>query len=211
MRNLTVFDGFQEVDASNAAEKSFTISGFKAPTTGTVNVNVSAIAYEGDRGTTGDYMKLNNTQLGTALSPRSNFFDSAIGFNGANVLTRSPSDLNNLGFDIENLGADGSIPNAATSATVSFDTNGDGYHLGLFATAINLWAPDFRRRRRPSSTTTATRRRVLATCCSSRSSTTTPAKARRWARSRLTPSPPGSSTCRARSCCWPTPARLRGP
>ncbi|MER7797622.1 hypothetical protein [Microbacterium sp. NPDC096154] len=143
MRNITVFDGFQEANASFTGEKSFTISGFKAPTTGTVNVNVSAIAYEGDRGTTGDYMKLNNTQLATALSPGSNFFDSAIGYNGANVTTRTPNYVNNLGYDIKNLGANGSIPNGATTARVSFATSGDGYHLGMVATSINLWAPDF--------------------------------------------------------------------
>jgi len=143
LRNLTVFDGFQEVDAHDPSEKSFAITGFRAPSTGPVNVNVSAIAYEGDRGTTGDYFRLNNTQLATALSPGSNFFDSAIGFNGANVTTRAPNSVNNLGFDIKNLGANGSIGNGATSATARFATSGDGYHLGMFAFAINLWAPDF--------------------------------------------------------------------
>ncbi len=101
------------------------------------------VAYEGDYSTSGDTATLNSTQLGTALSPGSNFFNGTNDNRGTSVTARDPADLNNLGFDIKNVGASGVIPNSATSATLSLTSTGDRYFPGVVTSAINLYAPDF--------------------------------------------------------------------
>ena len=141
LRNLTVFDGFALVQS--AAPQTITVSGFQAPLAGAVGVQLSMVAYEGDLAQSGDSASLNGTQLATALSPGSNFFNSANGLNGASVATRTPADVNMLGFDIKNLGASGAIPNGATSAQFQFSSTGDTYYPGVLGLAINLYAPDF--------------------------------------------------------------------
>lgn len=141
LRNLTVFDGFNAVSGGNP--QNITVSGFQAPLAGTVDAQLTMVAYEGDLSQTGDFTRLNSTQLATALSPGSNFFDSANGLSGALVTTRTPADRNQLGFDIKNLGVSGAIPNGATSARFTFSSNGDIYYPGVVGMAINLYAPDF--------------------------------------------------------------------
>lgn len=141
LRNLTVFDGFNVVQSGSP--QSISISGFQAPQAGAVDAQLTMLAYEGDLSQTGDFTRLNNTQLATALSPGSNFFNSANDINGASAPTRTPAYRNMLGFDIKNLGASGAIPNNATSATFTFSSNGDVYYPGVVGLAINLYAPDF--------------------------------------------------------------------
>ncbi|MEX0427867.1 hypothetical protein AB3X52_09565 [Nocardioides sp. DS6] len=141
LRNLTVFDGFNAVGAG--APQNITVNGFTAPPYGTVDAQLTMVAYEGDLAQTGDYTRLNNTQLATGISPGSNFFDSTNDVNGSSVSSRTPADRNMLGFDIKNLGASGAIPNDATSATFTFSSNGDVYYPGVVGLAINLYAPDY--------------------------------------------------------------------
>ncbi|MDR0848803.1 MAG: DUF11 domain-containing protein [Propionibacteriaceae bacterium] len=141
LRNLTVYQGFNTVSAGNP--QTINVSGFKAPTAGTVDVQLTMLAYEGDISQTGDYTRLNNTQLATVLSPGTNFMNSAFGLNGVVNTTRDPADRNLFGFDIKNIGASGAIANSATSATFTFSSNGDVYYPGMVGLAINLYAPDF--------------------------------------------------------------------
>jgi len=141
LRNLTVFDGFDVVQQGNP--QNVTVSGFQAPLSGTVDAQLTMVAYEGDLSQTGDYTRLDNTQLASAVSPGSNFFDSVDELNGASVTTRTPADRNMLGFDIKNLGASGAIGNGDTSAQFTFSSNGDVYYPGVVGLAINLYAPDF--------------------------------------------------------------------
>ncbi|MDR1853027.1 MAG: hypothetical protein LBR21_10355, partial [Propionibacteriaceae bacterium] len=79
LRNLTVFDGF---NAETGSPISITVSGFKAPAAGSVDAQLSMLAWEGDLASTGDYTTLNSTQLASAASPGSNFFDSVASYNG---------------------------------------------------------------------------------------------------------------------------------
>ncbi|MCL2666509.1 MAG: hypothetical protein FWF02_02230 [Micrococcales bacterium] len=141
LRNLTVFDGFDMVSTSNP--QTITIDGFLAPWTGPVDAQLSMVAYEGDLYQAPDYSLLNTTQLATALSPGSNFFNATNDTNGTSVTTRIPADKNMLGFDIKNIGASGAIPNGATSATFTFSSGGDTYYPGVLTTAISIYSPDF--------------------------------------------------------------------
>ncbi len=141
LRNLTVFDGFNMV--TNGKPQTIKVSGFQAPLSGPVDTQLSMVVYEGDPSQTGDYAKLNNTQLATAVSPGANFFNSTDDLRGTMVTSRNPAYTNMLGFDIKNLALSGTIGNGDTSATFSFSSNGDTYYPGVLATAINLYAPDF--------------------------------------------------------------------
>ncbi|MDR1634951.1 MAG: DUF11 domain-containing protein [Bifidobacteriaceae bacterium] len=141
LRNLTVFDGFNTV--GSGYPQNVEVSDFTTPLVGPVDVQLSMVVYEGDLAQTGDYALLNTTQLATAMSPGTNFFDSVNSLAGQSVTTRTPADRNMLGFDIKNLGASGIIPNGATTAQFSFSSAGDVYYPGVLALAINLYAPDF--------------------------------------------------------------------
>src|SRR5918997_1425016 len=141
LRNLTVFDGFNVVE--RGAPQTVRVSGFLAPQSVPVDAQLTMLSYEGDLAQTGDFTRLNSTQLATSLSPGSNFFNSTNDVSGASVGTRTPAHRNMLGFDIKNIGASGAIPNSATSATFTFSSNGDVYYPGVVGLAINLYAPDF--------------------------------------------------------------------
>lgn len=145
LRNLTVFDGFASVSSGNS--QTISLSGFLAPLAGPVQTQLGMVAYEGDLGLTGDSARLTSgsksTQLSTGVSPGSNFFNSTNDLNGQNVTTRNPTDRNMLGFDIKNFGAPNTMPNGATSATITLGTNGDQYFPGVVTTAIDLFAPNF--------------------------------------------------------------------
>ncbi|NYJ01717.1 putative repeat protein (TIGR01451 family)/fimbrial isopeptide formation D2 family protein/LPXTG-motif cell wall-anchored protein [Nocardioides thalensis] len=141
LRNLTIFDGFSAV--GSGTPETVTVSGFTAPLSGPVDTQLSMVAYEGDLSTSGDFARLNNTQLADGISPGSNFFNGTNDLYGTSVTTRSPADRNMLGYDIKNLGASGAIPNGATSATFTFGSSGDVYFPGVVGLAINLYAPDF--------------------------------------------------------------------
>ncbi|MCL2737001.1 MAG: hypothetical protein FWD75_10320, partial [Propionibacteriaceae bacterium] len=141
LRNLTVFDGFNNV--GNNSPQTITVSGFLTPVSGQVNAQLAMVAYEGDLSQTGDRTTLNNTQLATAVSPGSNFFNSTNDYYGQIVTSGNPADRNLLGYDIKNLGTSGVIPNGATSATFAFSSTGDAYYPGVLGIGIDLYAPDF--------------------------------------------------------------------
>src|SRR6478609_2254038 len=141
LRNLTVFDGLADVGQNDP--QPITISGFTTPVTGTVNARIGVIAYEGDRGSTGDRATLNNTQLATTLSQGTNFFNGANDNNGTLVRARNPADVNMLGFDIKNFDAPGILANSATSARIDLASTSERYFPGVVTTAIDVFAPDF--------------------------------------------------------------------
>jgi uncharacterized repeat protein (TIGR01451 family) len=141
-RNLTVFDGYA-VQQSNDPALNIPISGFTAPTSGTVNAEVGVVAYEGDLGITGDTMALNGKQLSDAVTPANNFFNASISSLGVLQTAKNPNYVNQMGFDAKIIQAPaGTIPNSATSATITLTTSGDGYFPGVVTTAIDLYAPN---------------------------------------------------------------------
>ncbi len=156
-RNLAVFDGLVSV---SAAAVNITVSPFTTPPAGAVNARIGVVAYDGDRGTVGDALKMNSsdgatsTPLSAALfdtaRPAGNFFDSSISQAGSDTaISRTPSYANQLGFDIAMLDVLSSglnagnaiIKNNATSATLNLTTTGDVYYPGVVTTAIEIYAP----------------------------------------------------------------------
>ncbi len=104
---------------------TITVDGFiRAP--GTERTRVSLTAYEGDRGTSGDRFLVNGANIaeptGTGPQPANNFFISAS--DGA----LNPQRINNLSIDAKDFSLPlGTIPVGATSASLTFATNGDTY------------------------------------------------------------------------------------
>ena len=140
-RNLSIFDGFQVVNSGNP-NVPIPVSGFQTPATGPVRTRLGFVVYEGDRGSTGDGVRLNTTTLSDPSNPATNFFNSAISRDGAAVTTKNPDFVNQLGFDAPIVRADGVLPNGATSATIRLTTTGETYFPGVVTFATELSAPD---------------------------------------------------------------------
>ncbi len=139
-RNLTVFDGFQTVSGANPTI-TIPVSGFETPLTGPVRTTLGFMAYEGDRGMTGDTARLDATTLTDAVNPATNFFNSTISYHGSLVTTKSPSYPNQLGFDTDLMDASGILSNGATSATIQAHTGGETFLPGVITFATDLYAP----------------------------------------------------------------------
>lgn len=151
-RNLSVFNGFKAVCSSGTftggvgtQTVAIPLSGFATPKYGAVNAKVGVMGYEGDAGITGDQLLFNSSPMSDAQHSASNYWCSIISRSGSLVTTRSPSWTNNLGFDCSIVALANTnnavLGNDATSATVSFYTNGDTYYPAMLTTAIDLYTP----------------------------------------------------------------------
>jgi uncharacterized repeat protein (TIGR01451 family) len=140
-RNLTIFDGFAQVDNNNTVPLN--VSGFKTPLTGPVNTQLGIVSYEGDLTLTGDSLTLNGTTLFDLAHPAGNFFNSGISNLGAPVTTKTPDYRNQLGFDasVQAVPA-GVVPNGATSADIVLKTVGDRYLPGVVYFRTDIYAPE---------------------------------------------------------------------
>lgn len=143
-RNLTVFDGYEVVrtSPSSDATKTITVSGMHAPPTGAVTARIGVIAYDGDRGYTGDSLDLNGQAVSDASHPADDIFNSSVANLGTAVAGRNPSYDNLLGFDSSIFTAPaGSVANNATSASIHLTTGDETYYPGVVTSAIDLFAP----------------------------------------------------------------------
>ena len=139
-RNLTVFDGYASV-TSGIPPVSIPLSDFRTPPSGPVRTTVGVVAYEGDLGTSGDSLALNQTTLSDAANPANNFFNSSITSGGVPFTVKNPNFVNQLGFDSNMVAANGVLPNGATSATITLKTSSDQYFPGVVTFATDLFAP----------------------------------------------------------------------
>jgi uncharacterized repeat protein (TIGR01451 family) len=141
-RNLTVFDGFETVNSGDAP-REFSVSGFRTPRSGPVRSKLGFVAYEGDLSLGGDKAYLNSRKLqDSGPASADNFFNSTISNQGANVTSKDPNYVNQLGFDADIADATGYLPNGATSGAIKLETTGDTYLPGVIFIATDLFAPD---------------------------------------------------------------------
>ncbi len=142
LRNLTVFDGLANVDSSNPTV-NIPVSGFLTPMTGPVNAQVGAVAFEGDRGITGDRLRVNGTDISDAWNPADNFFNSSVSLLGTRFSAKTPDYTNLMAVDADVIAVPaGVIPNGATSATLTFTSSGDGYYPAVATFQVNVYVPD---------------------------------------------------------------------
>ncbi|MGZ4179392.1 MAG: hypothetical protein ACXVUL_01720 [Solirubrobacteraceae bacterium] len=142
-RNLTVFDGLQSVTQSKPA-LTIPVSGFQTPLSGPVRTKLGFVAYEGDRGLTGDSATLDGKALSDAVNPANNLFNSAISVDGRNLTDKTPDYVNQLGFDAKLIRIDGTLANGATSAKIALRTSSDQYLPHVITFATDLYAPVIR-------------------------------------------------------------------
>jgi len=140
LKNLSVFDGKSSVSSGGVKSATISVKGFKTPPTGTVKTELGFVAFEGDRGTTGDSVKIDGSTVSDAMSPASNFFDSAISLYGSTVKSRTPNYSNQLGYDAKIVRADGKLKNNSSSTSVVIATSSDGYQLNALSFATELYA-----------------------------------------------------------------------
>ena len=142
-RNLTVFDGLQSVTQGKPAV-TIPVSGFQTPLSGPVRTKLGFVAYEGDRGLTGDSATLDGKALSDKVNAANNFFNSVISVDGQNFTDKTPDYVNQLGFDAKLIGIDGLLANGATSATIGLKTSSDQYLPQVITFATDLYAPVIR-------------------------------------------------------------------
>ena len=152
IRQLRIFDGFASVSGTPVDS---TVSGFRTPDAGAFVVKLGVMAFEGDRGITGDQLLISKdgttfNALSDALNPATNFFNSTIAQDGIsfsntqlNPPLRNPgttaNNNNSIGLDIDRIALDGPgtfFDNNQTSLNLRFTTNGDVYQVTTFTTAI---------------------------------------------------------------------------
>jgi large repetitive protein len=143
IRNIVVYDGYANVirSESQTVKIDINIGGFLTPAQGDVITRVGALAYEGDLDATGDRFLLQGTPLSDASNPASNFFNASIANGGANVTTRNPAHVNQLGFDLDVMEVRNALSNMATTATITLETTGDTYFPGVVTFATDIYAP----------------------------------------------------------------------
>ena len=139
-KNMVVFDGYATINSSAPTSVSTTVSGFRTPPAGAVTTRIGAVAYEGDRGSTGDSLQLNGANLSNALNPANNFFNSSITNVGTALSAKAPNYVNQLGFDIDIVNAPG-LANNATSATMTFTTGGETYFPAVLTFNTDVFEP----------------------------------------------------------------------
>ena len=140
-RNLTVFDGFQEVSRSRGSQ-TITVAGFQTPPSGPVTTRLGVLAWEGDFGITGDFLELNGRRLSDGNNPSDNFFNSSISNLGTTYTAKNPNFRNQFAVDLDRVNANGILANDATSATITLGTGGDTYRPGTVSFATDLFAPN---------------------------------------------------------------------
>ena len=153
---ITSFDGFTKI--TSTINETFPVSGFTTIPVGPVRAKFAFSTIEGDRGYTGDYLRLNGSTIsatnnaGTVIRPGNNFFNSTVSIinpltNTPEIFTaRNPNGSNTLGFDagiinIPNAG-NSVIANGATTASISLGSNLDIYYYYFSAFAIEIIAPN---------------------------------------------------------------------
>ena len=148
-RNITLFDGYTEVDAGHP--RTVKVSGFKTvPAPLPVNAKIAFAAVEGDATGTGDQLKITTNKISNEVlyapdRPYNNFFNSTItDENGINY-NRKPKSNNMLGFDIGVFKLENAnkriLGNDTTEASLHLTSAGDYYVPFMFAFNVEVIEP----------------------------------------------------------------------
>ncbi|MDA9019303.1 PKD domain-containing protein [Flavobacteriales bacterium] len=157
MRNLTVFDGLAMITAgwNGGADNSTVdvpISGFLTPPFGPVDLNLGVVAYDGDRGSSGDQLGFDGTgsfnYIEDATHDVNNVFNSTHSTGGIMNPWRVPAFNNTLGHDANIFIPDNSgydfLPNNATDAEIRVTTGGESITVHAITSSIDVYEPDLR-------------------------------------------------------------------
>ncbi len=146
-RDVTIFDGYAYVQASNTSGFTLPVTGFNTIQSGTVNMKLGLMASEGDVDFTGDYFQIQKVSdasymdLSHSGNDTANFFNSSILAGG----TRNPSLVNNTGIDISMFNVLNTnntvITNNQSATNFKYGTSGDTYSIFAIAMAVDAYTP----------------------------------------------------------------------
>ncbi len=146
-RNLTLFDGFDLVDAMNP--QMLTLSGFLVPAVFS-NAKLGIVTFEGDNTINGDSFSFGPAPaLTDALNPTNNFFNGTHSFLGMPVSTagdlpQTTGAAQSLsGVDIDVVDVTAKLMGGQSSVPISATSTQDRYYLSGFVTSIPTFKPDF--------------------------------------------------------------------
>lgn len=146
LRNLSVFDGLNLVNAGNPTV-TIPVSGFQTPLAGPVRTRLGFVVLEGDRGIAGDtaYLDVQDAahQITDALHPTTDLFNSTISRLGTRINAKTPDLVNQLGWDAAIIDASGKLTNNQTSTNIILRSTGDAYYPTAVTFATELYAPRF--------------------------------------------------------------------
>ncbi|MFJ8540617.1 DUF3344 domain-containing protein [Streptomyces sp. NPDC093586] len=136
LRRLALWDGFVPL-RSRAAELRLSGADFAAGAGGRVGM----VAYNGDRGTTGDSLTLTTGSGSTPLSgpadPRGDVLNSTISGPAGASPARVPAYGNTLGYDSDVFDVPGGMPRAGDQATVRLASERDAAWAGVLFAAVD--------------------------------------------------------------------------
>jgi hypothetical protein len=141
IRRLTVYDGLLTLQSGLRPTADIPLSGFVTPPSGTVSGRLSLLAWEGDRGLTGDSATLAGRSISDTANPVQNVMNSSATRAGTAVTGRTPSHANLMGVDIDDITVDGFLGNNVTSATLRLATANDLYMPGAIGLAFEEGPP----------------------------------------------------------------------
>ena len=141
VRRLLVYDGLFALQSGLRTSADVSLTGFVTPPSGTVVGRLGILAWEGDKGITGDTATFAGRSLTDTLNPVANVFNSTISRAGAVTTGRTPSYVNQLGYDKDEFTIDGFLGNNVSSATVHLATATDTYLPGVMALAFDEGPP----------------------------------------------------------------------
>ena len=157
MRNLTVFDGLAMITSGwggggDNSTVDVPISGFLTPPFGPVDLKLGVVAYDGDRGSSGDQLGFDGTgsfnYIEDATHDVNNVFNSTHSTGGIMNPWRVPAFNNTLGHDANVFIPDNSgydfLPNNATDAEIRVTTGGESITVHAITSSIDVYEPDLR-------------------------------------------------------------------
>lgn len=151
MRNLTIFDGLAFISSGNSVV-DVPINGFITPFIGPVDFELGVIAYDGDRGSTGDQLSFNGSGsfevIEDATHDSGNAFNSTHSRGGVIQPWRIPSANNTLGHDANIFQPDNSdfdfLSNGASGAVIRMSTGGESVMVQTVTSVIDVFEPDLK-------------------------------------------------------------------
>ncbi len=130
VKRLIAWDGFTSLVSGSRPSVDLNLTSFLTPPTGTVAAKVGFLSWEGDRDIVSETATLQGTALINALNPANNLYNSSITKQGVAVTTKTPNYSNQMGIDVDEMGANGFLPNNATSTILHLATSQDTFLPG---------------------------------------------------------------------------------
>ena len=137
LRHLALWDGFTSLSSGSGQEIRLTDLGFAAGAGGRAGL----VAYNGDRGATGDSLTLTTGESGSialtnSANPQDDVLNSTISEPGADA-ARVPAYANNLGYDSDVFDVGGGLQRAGDQATLRLYSQQDAAWAGVLFVAVD--------------------------------------------------------------------------